>query len=239
MSTPLNIVVPVYNEGANFGATFSSLKKNIKVPFRLFVVYDFEEDDTLPVARSLQKDNPDITLVRNRRGKGVLNAIRSGFDAVASGVVLVIMADLSDDLSAVPAMIRKIDEGFDIVCGSRYMKGGAQIGGPLLKRTLSRLGGVTLHYLSGIPTRDVTNSFKMYRKSVLDSIEIESDGGFELGMEITVKAYLKGFRVTEIPSTWTDRVAGESRFQLRKWLPKYVRWYLYAVKGSLARGRKG
>ena len=87
---------------------------------------------------------------------------------------------------------------------------------PLLKRTLSRIAGLSLKYIAGLPTCDVTNSFKMYRKSMLDSITIESDGGFEIGMEIVVKAHFAGFKVTEIPSVWMDRESGESRFKIMK-----------------------
>jgi len=141
------------------------------------------------------------------------------------------MADLSDDLGAVDEMYRLImDEGYDVVCGSRYMKGGRQLGGPFLKRLLSRMAGVSLHYLTGIPTHDVTNSFKMYRRSFLMNTKIESEGGFEIGMELTVKAFISGLKITELPVTWTDRVAGKSRFQMWPWIPNYLRWYFYAFK---------
>jgi len=73
----------------------------------------------------------------------------------------------------------------------------------------------------------------MYRKCVLAEIGIESRGEFEIGMEIVVKAFLKGYKITEVPSTWQDRTAGKSRFKLLKWLPRYIRWYLYALKKRL------
>lgn len=234
----LNIIVPVYNEGENIGRTLSSVAEKIKTPHRIFIVYDFDEDNTLPAVEPLLKKYP-ITLVKNRYGKGALNAIKTGFETVTEGVVLVIMADLSDDLVVVDSMFEKMNEGYDIVCGSRYMPGGRQVGGPRLKKFLSRTAGVTLHYLTGIPTHDVTNSFKMYSKKVLSDIAIESDGGFELGMEIVVKSFLKGYRIAEVPSVWTDRTAGESRFMLKKWLPKYIHWYLYAFRNNLRRTLAG
>ncbi len=228
----INIIVPVYNEGENIERTLSSVAGKIKTPHRIFIVYDFDEDNTLPAVEPLLKKYP-ITLVKNRYGRGVLNAIKTGFDTVADGVVLVIMADLSDDLVVVDSMFKKMNEGYDIVCGSRYMPGGRQVGGPRFKKFLSRTAGVTLHYITGIPTHDVTNSFKMYSKKVLSDIAIESNGGFELGMEIVVKSFLKGYRIAEVPSVWTDRTAGESRFMLKKWLPKYLHWYLYAFRNNL------
>ncbi len=127
-------------------------------------------------------------------------------------------------------MVGKIrDEGYDIVCASRYMKGGRQIGGPRLKKTLSRLAGVSLYHLAGLPTHDATNAFRAYRRIVLLEAPIESTGGFEYSLEITAKAHARGRRITEVPSTWRDRSAGESRFNLRAWLPKYLKWYLYAI----------
>jgi hypothetical protein len=143
------------------------------------------------------------------------------------------MADSSDDLSEVDAMFEKTVQGSDIICGSRYMKGGNQTGSPRFKEFLSRTAGKSLCWITGIPTHDPTNSFKMYRKSVLQDIITESNGGFEIGMEIVVKAFLNGHKTGGVPSIWRDITAGTSRFRLFKWLPKYMRWYSYAITGQL------
>jgi glycosyltransferase involved in cell wall biosynthesis len=233
----LDIVIPVYNEGKNICRTLAEIEDKVRTPHRVWIVYDFEEDDTLPALTAWKRTTPEIRLLRNRYGRGVLNAIKSGFAAVPDdGVVLVVMADLADDLAAVDGMAARIAEGCDLVCGSRYMPGGGQIGGPRLKGLLSRAAGLSLHFLTGLPTRDVTNSFKMYRTALLRAIPIESDGGFELGMELTVKAHALGYRVVEVPSVWRDRTAGESRFQLTRWLPKYLHWYWVALR-TARRGR--
>ena len=196
----------------------------------LVVVYDKDDDDTLPALAALKPPFP-VRTVKNHFGRGALNAIKSGFREAKCEATLVVMADLSDDLSAVPRMFELVHQGYDVVCGSRYMKGGRQIGGPVLKGLLSRTAGLTLHWLAGLPTRDVTNSFKMYRTAFLQGLQFESTGGFEIGMEAVVKAYVAGGKIAEVPSTWTDRVAGESRFRLLKWLPNYLRWYFYAFRG--------
>ena len=129
-----------------------------------------------------------------------------------------------------------IEKGtYDVVNGSRYMKGGRQVGGPLLKSLLSRAAGLSLHHLAGMPTYDATNNFKMYRGSFLGATKIESLAGFEIGLELVSKAYVGGYKVGEVPSVWMDRVAGQSRFNLRKWLPQYLRWYVYAFRGRLKR----
>lgn len=240
-SGSIQIVIPVYNEAGNIRQTLGQIESEVATPHRIYIIYDFEGDNTMPVVQEFIKEKgvENILPLRNKFGSGVLNAIRTGFDAVDDGVVLVIMADGSDDMSIVDAMFDRINRGYDIVCGSRYMKGGNQIGGPRFKKFLSRAADISLHLLTGLPTHDATNSFKMYRKRVLDDIKIESNGGFEIGMEIVVKAFLKGYKITEIPSVWHARTAGKSRFKYTAWLPKYIRWYLYAVAGRLKKAVGG
>lgn len=229
----LTVVCPVYNEAENIERLLDELAAKVSVPMEVLIIYDREDDNTIPVVQQVAAKCPfEIRLVKNIYGYGALNAIKTGFEKSRHEAVLVVMADLSDDLTVVNEMYRLITtEGYDIVCGSRYMPGGKQIGGPLLKRTLSRLAGISLHYLTGLPTRDVTNSFKMYSRKFLKEVKIESRGGFEIGMELVVKAFVAGRRITELPTTWIDRVAGKSRFRMWKWLPNYLRWYFYAFKG--------
>ncbi len=227
---PLSIVVPVYNEAENFPLLWAEMVKKIRSDFRVYVAYDFEGDTTVPVVRELMKtEGHRLQLVLNTEGRGVVGAIRSGFAQVSSGPVLVTMADLSDDLAMVDAMVEKHRQGFHVVAGSRYMRGGRMVGGPLVKRWLSRLAGLSLHYLRGIPTHDATNSFKLYDAAMLHAMKLESTGGFELSLEITVKAFLGGYRIGEVPSSWVDRVHGKSRFRLVQWLPRYLHWYLKAL----------
>jgi hypothetical protein len=130
-------------------------------------------------------------------------------------------------------MLEVGNRGWDIVCGSRYVRGGHQYGGPLLKKTLSRLAGVSLHWMVGIPTHDITNSYKLYRRSIFNQITIESSGGFEIGIEVVVKAYTSCLKITEVPCSWWDRSNGESRFRLAKWLPFYIHWYIFALRAKL------
>jgi hypothetical protein len=195
------------------------------------VVHDFDEDTTVPVVKRLQAELPELRLLRNNLGRGVLNAIKSGLAGARAPYVLVTMGDGSDDASDIDAMYALAVAGADVVAGSRYMKGGQQIGGPFVKRTMSRAAGLSLHWVAGIPVHDATSNFRMYSKRLLDKVTIESDGGFELGIELTVKAHLLGMRVAEVPTTWRDRTAGQSRFQLWRWLPRYMRWYGRGIAG--------
>ncbi len=227
----LDIVVPVYNEGQGILRLFDEIMDEIASPKKVLVIYDFDGDTTLPAVRRSQGSYPfAVRLVKNRMGKGALNAIRTGMQEATEEMVLVMMADASDRLDIVDAMCGKMQEGYDLVCGSRYMKGGRQEGGPFLKGLFARAAGISLHLFTGIPTHDVTNSFKLYRRRMLEAIPIESTGGFEIGMEITVKAYVAGYRITELPSEWTDREEGESNFHMWKWLPHYLHWYFFCIR---------
>lgn len=236
----LDVVIPVYNEGSTIRETLEVLGRLVQTSLRVIVVYDFDADDTLPVVKDMMEKIPyKLELHKNRYGRGALNAIKTGMMVGDSGTVVVVMADFSDDLAKIDNMFRILQTGYDIVCGSRYMRGGMQIGGPRLKKFLSRTAGLSLRYLLRFPTHDVTNSFKMYRRSLLSEMQIESVGGFEIGMEITVKAYLRGKKITEVPVTWTDRSSGKSKFKLWKWMPHYLRWYSLAFLRRSSRIQNG
>ena len=169
-------------------------------------------------------------MVKNDVGRGVVGAIRSGFNRVDEGAALVVMADLSDDLSQVEQMLAYYQDGYQVVVASRYMPGGRLVDAPALKQAMSRMAGVSLRWLRGIPTHDATNAFKLYDAEFLRQIEIESTGGFELNLELLVKAYLRGCRIIEFPTTWRGRTQGESHFRLWAWLPRYLKWYFYAFQ---------
>lgn len=226
----LNIVIPVYNEEGSIGKTLAKIKEDVTVPNSILIIYDFPEDNTLPALEEAEKKLAiSVRKIQNKYGHGVLNAIKTGLEEAGSEYVAVMMADFSDQPETLNEMIAKADsENADIVCASRYMKGGCQRGGPLVKGLLSRCAGLSLHYLAGVPTHDPTNSFKLYRKSFLEKTPIESTGGFELGLELVVKAHKQGYKICEIPSEWNDRMAGKSRFKLAKWLPRYLKWYFLA-----------
>jgi len=237
----LTIVIPVYNEAENITTAINRIEKEVILPHEINIVYDMDEDTTIPVVRKIANNyrNP-VSLLKNKYGRGVLNAIKTGLEEAKTEFVIVTMADLSDPPEVMNDMLQKAKkEGADLVCASRYMKGGKQYGGPFLKGLFSRVAGVSLHWLTGIPTHDISNSFKMYRKSMLDAITIESSGGFEIGMEITVKAFIAGYKICEVPTEWRDREEGESNFKLWKWLPHYLHWYWLCVKSSCFSSSRG
>lgn len=144
------------------------------------------------------------------------------------------MGDLSDRLELIPRMIEAWKAGATVVSASRYMPGGRQEGGGFVKSGLSRMAGRSLAFF-GFPTSDPTNNFKLYDGAWVARQAIESRGGFEVALELTYKAYREGLRVVELPTVWTDRTQGRSRFRLLSWLPHYLRWYLRALALLLRR----
>jgi glycosyltransferase involved in cell wall biosynthesis len=234
----LSVVVPVYNEGENVIPTLRGIVERTKTrPLEVLVVHDMDEDTTVPVVKELQAELPELRLHKNTLGRGVLNAMKSGLRAARGQFVLITMGDGSDNPADIDPMYELARGGADVVAGSRYMRGGRQLGGPLLKRSMSRAAGLSLHWLGGLPVHDATSNFRLYSKRLLNQVTVESVGGFELGLELTVKAYLLGMRVAEVPTTWRDRTAGESRFKLWQWLPRYLHWYWRGMAGRFKTAR--
>jgi glycosyltransferase involved in cell wall biosynthesis len=230
----LSVVIPVYNEGENVEPTLRGVIEATRTrPLEVLVVHDFDEDTTVPVVKRLQAELPQVRLHKNTLGRGVLNAMKSGLRAARAQYVVITMGDGSDNPADIDPMYELARAGADVVAGSRYMPGGRQLGGPLLKRTMSRAAGLSLHWLGGLPVHDATSNFRLYSKRLLNQVTIESHGGFELGLELTVKAYRLGLRVAEVPTTWRDRTAGKSRFKLWQWLPRYLHWYWRGMIGRI------
>jgi glycosyltransferase involved in cell wall biosynthesis len=235
MADCISIIVPVYNEKGNIAACLRGLTKALQgIEHEILVCYDFDEDTTLPAIAEMPDRPSTVKLVRNTLGRGATFAIRAGFHASRGDVLVTTMADLSDPPDAVPAMARKIrEERADVVSGSRYMKGGSQMGGPGLKTFLSRAAGLSLFWIAGMGTHDATTNFRAYSRRFIDQVSIESRSGMDLALELTVKAHLLGFKVDELPSSWQDRSSGESRFRMWNWIPNYLRWYLQAMGDPL------
>jgi dolichol-phosphate mannosyltransferase len=230
-SPELSIILPVFNEGESVAPILRALAAQVLTTHETIVVYDFDGDTTAPVVARLEAEIAGLRGLRNDLGRGVLNAMKAGIAATNAPYVLISMADGSDDPGVVDPMMALARNGADVVAASRYMRGGRQVGGPLIKRLLSRLAGLTLHWFAGVPTSDPTSNFKLYSRRFLEETPIESSAGFELALELTVKATLAGRIVAEVPTVWRDRTSGKSNFKLRQWLPHYLHWYVVAFRG--------
>lgn len=236
MISRVSIVIPVYNEGNAVESILRRIDSSVTLSHEILVVYDSPEDSTLPALRILEEQLPSFRAIQNDVAIGPAGAIRTGFRHSTSPVVVVTMADGCDDPEQIDTLAKLVERGVVIACASRYSRGGQQIGGAFLKTLLSRLAGLSLHYLARVGTRDATNSFKAYSKEFVDGVGIESDHGFEIGIELIAKARRLRLPVAEISTIWLDRSFGESNFNLMKWSPYYLKWYVHAL--GLTRSRK-
>ena len=229
MSTRIDIVIPVYNEGANILSTLGALRDHVRTPLRVLICYDKPDDDTLTTIDANRGTLGDMVIdyVRNP-GRGAHGAVMAGFAASNAPYVIVYPADDDFNGGIIDAMVAKADAGADLVCASRFMPGGSMIGCPWLKATLVRTAAFTLHHIAGLPTRDPTSGFRLFSRRVIDTIVVESDSGFCYSIELLVKCHRLGWPVAEVPAQWIERTKGTSRFRVLNWLPAYLRWYRYA-----------
>lgn len=233
MSTArVSIVIPVYNEGDGVAAVLQRIKESVTLPFEVLVVHDTPEDTTVPTVNDFSARDPRVRAILNTFGRGPANAIRFGMHVASAPVVVVTMADGCDDTTQIDELTRLVERGVVVACASRYARGGQQVGGPFLKGFISRAAGLTLHVFARVGTRDATNSFKAYSRRFLEDVGVESDQGFEIGIELVAKARRRRLPVAEIPTIWLDRTFGVSNFKLWAWLPRYTRWYFHAFGRS-------
>jgi len=241
----VSVVVPAYNEGEQIVPVLDRLFESVRLQCEVLVVVDDEADTTVPVVTQYSHKEPRIRCLVNTYGRGPANAIRFGIAAAAAPVAVVTMADGCDDPRQIDDLARLVDRGVAVAAASRYMPGGQQVGGPVLKGFLSRTAGRSLRLLAHTGTRDATNSFKAYSTGFVRQVGIDSRDGFEIGIELTAKAKRMGLPVAEIPTIWLDRQAGMSNFRVAKWIPSYLRWYRFAFGPKLtaeqirARGEAG
>jgi dolichol-phosphate mannosyltransferase len=233
----LTVVIPVYNEGDNIGPTLDRLERTVPVPHEVLIVYDFDGDTTLPVVRPRLDDHLHWRLIKNDVARGPSGALRTGFQQARGGRVLVVMADLCDDLSQIDQLLSLVPAVADVACPSRYCKGGRQeFQGGGLKLWAPKTAGRLLRLFAGLPTSDPTNSFKLYSKRLLDDLRLTSTVSFSVTIEIVAKAHCLGYRIIEIPTTWLDRQFGKSNFKVGRSLVTYFPWFcLMMLRGRLIR----
>jgi ADP-heptose:LPS heptosyltransferase len=224
----LSIVVPAFNEEENIARVIRNIEGLVDIEHELIIVNDHSFDRTPLIVKELSREYSNLELVDNTGDKGFAYALRFGFSHAKGELIVPVMADFCDDLSTLKDMIKKINEGYDVVCASRYIKGGGRLGGSKIKGSLSLFTGWSLYHLLGIPTHDIANAFKMYRKKVIDNVDIKA-AGFEISMELPLKAYYAGFKITEVPTVWRERQKGKSNFKMFKLIPAYLGLYLWAI----------
>lgn len=228
----VSLILPVLNHEDRLEEVLRDIRSNLaSLDPEVIVVYDVTRpellDDVRAEQRALEQRYGARSVTRtDERGFG--SALRAGFLAATGQVIIPVMADSSDDIAAIPRMLAEIEAGADVAVGCRYMPGGGIVGDDL-KQRLSRLYSRLLGTISGLRCRDVSNSFKAYRREVWDKIDNRAVS-FDFSVEMTIKAAAKGYRLSEVPAVWTNRQVGRSQFSMLRELPNYGRWLLYAAR---------
>lgn len=233
MTPRISVVIPAYNEGDAIVPYLDRVFTGVKLPCEVLVVYDDPADTTVPYLEKYARDEPRLLPTLNEYGRGPARAIRWGIEQARAPVAVVTMADGSDDAEQIDDLSKLVERGVVVAAASRYMSGGQQIGGPVMKSSLSRMAGLSLYWLARVGTRDATNSFKAYSTEFVRQVGIESDAGFEIGIELVAKARRLRVPVAELPTIWLERGLGQSNFKVMRWLPRYVRWYRLAFGPKL------
>ncbi|MDO8752060.1 MAG: glycosyltransferase family 2 protein, partial [Candidatus Wolfebacteria bacterium] len=205
----LDVIIPVYNEGENIGDALNTLGREVRTSIRVFIVYDFDEDNTLPAVRQVGDLGFEVRLVKNRT-KGVHEAIMTGFEVSDAEAVMVYPADESYNAVIIDRMYAKFKEGNDIVVASRLMKGGEMKGGPFVKSMLVRAASRVLKWFVGLPASDATYGMRLMSRKLLDTVEIESVAGWTYAIELLVKCHRLRWKVAEVPAKWLRREKGQS-----------------------------
>ncbi|HEY6319294.1 MAG TPA: glycosyltransferase family 2 protein [Acidimicrobiia bacterium] len=224
----VSVVIPTFEEGEAIVPVLRRILQAVQTPCEVLVVYDDEADSTVPYLQKYRDEDDRVVPTLNTYGRGPARAIRYGIDQARAPVVVITMADGSDDPEQIDVLCKLVERGVVIAAASRYMGGGRQVGGPPAKSSLSRMAGLSLYWLGRVGTRDATNSFKAYSTEFVRSVGIQSDTGFEIGIELVAKARRLRLPVVEVPTIWLERTSGTSNFRVYKWIPRYLRWYTFA-----------
>jgi dolichol-phosphate mannosyltransferase len=228
----LSIVIPAYNESESITETLTSLYTALlakNIPHEILVVNDNSKDTTLEVLTELKTDIPSMVIHTNLGPNGFGYAVRYGLDRFTGDVVAVMMADLSDSPEDLVAFYTKIQEGYDCVFGSRWIKGGAVYDYPFLKKRINRLANWIVKVVFRLKYNDCTNAFKMYRKETIEGIKPFLSPHFNLTLELPLKAIVRGYSYAIVPNSWTNRKYGESKLKIKEMGSRYFFIMLYCL----------
>jgi dolichol-phosphate mannosyltransferase len=226
----LSIVIPGRDEEGCIASTIEHLHVELRlrdIPHEIVVVDDGSSDATWSIISGMQERVPVLAPVRNPGPHGFGRAIIHGLDAMKGDAVVIMMADESDDCRDVVRYWQVLQEGYDCVFGSRFVKGAAVIDYPRLKLFLNRQANLFLRFLFGIKLNDVTNAFKAYRREVIDGIRPLIAPHFNLTVEMPLKAIVRGYSWTVIPITWRNRRSGVAKFKIKEMGSRYLFICLY------------
>jgi dolichol-phosphate mannosyltransferase len=226
----LSVIIPALNEAGCIASTVEHLHLELrlqKVPHEIVVVDDGSTDNTWELLRALQARLPELVSVKNPGAHGFGRAVVCGFEHMKGDAAVVMMADESDDCRDVVRYWLTLNEGWDCVFGSRFMKGGGVIDYPRLKLLINRMANFFLKTLFRIRLNDTTNAFKAYRREVIEGCKPLISPHFNLTVELPLKAIVRGFSWKVLPITWRNRRSGEGKLKLREMGSRYLFICLY------------
>ncbi|MBA2585952.1 MAG: glycosyltransferase family 2 protein [Chthoniobacterales bacterium] len=226
----LTIVVPARNEEGCIASTLEHLHLELRlrdVPHEIIAVDDGSSDRTWEILRLTAEGVPVLRAIQNRRLHGFGRAIIAGLDAMRGDAVVIMMADESDDCRDVVRYWQTLQQGYDCVFGSRFIKGGGVIDYPRLKLILNRCANLFLEFLFNTKLNDTTNAFKAYRRTVIDGCRPLISPHFNITVELPLKAIVRGYSWTTIPITWRNRRSGKAKLKIREMGSRYLFICLY------------
>lgn len=239
-SLVLSIVMPARNEACSVAEGVSQVAKALRaahIAFELIVVNDHSADATAHVLQDLRPDYPELRPVDNDLPPGFGYAIRCGLNAFRGDAACIVMADSSDDAADIVTYYRKLEEGYDCVFGSRFLKGSRVVDYPPHKLLINRLANLFIACLFGLRYNDVTNAFKCYRRRVIEGMAPLFSCHFNLTVEMPLKAIVRGYSYAVVPINWYNRKEGVSKLKIKEMGSRYLFIVLYVwLEKHLARG---
>lgn len=232
MNNPLvSIIVPARNEEVNIPLLVQNLQELIrkkKLLAQIVLVDDNSTDATPKVCDELEKKYRNIIAIHRAGNPGMGAALKEGTKKASGDIIVWVMADLADDLGTIPGFVEKIGEGADLVFGSRYIAGGSSGDLDLWKKIFSSGFSKISGWLLCIPAHDITNAFRAFKKGAFLGLELDSDD-FGISPEFALKAYLAGYKVAEVPTTYVNRKRGIAKFKMGKMGLRYSMILLKAL----------
>ena len=228
MQNGYDIIIPVFNE-KNILKLLDYLFDKAKKYNQVFICYDSEEDITVQLIKKSKFININHLKLLKNPGIGPCEAIKNGLKNSTSEAAIIYPADDFFNGELLDKMFEYKKSGYDIVCPSRFIKGGKIKNCPLIKYLIVRIVSITLFYFSSLKIKDPTNGFRLFSHKVLKNYKIESTLGFSYSLELLIKSHLDNKKIIEIPSTWIERDDQRSNFKILKWSKDYLRWYFKAI----------
>lgn len=226
----LSVVIPARNEEGCIRATIEHLHLELQlhhIPHEIVVVDDGSTDQTWAQLEALREKIPQLVPVHNPGPHGFGLAVQLGLKTMSGDAVVIMMADESDDCRDVVTYWNKLNEGWDCVFGSRFMRGGGVIDYPWLKLQLNRLANRFIQVLFAIRLNDTINAFKAYRRRVIEGCYPILAPHFNLTVELPLKAIVRGFSWTVVPITWRNRRTGTAKLKIKEMGSRYLFICLY------------